>query len=94
MSILTWWPRVAAAAVPCYLLGVVWLDHSAISGPYVDAVMMPGLLALAFGEPLLKRFGLAYDGWFTMPTAAGSLVLIALYAIAVWGVLRLLTLLR
>lgn len=94
MSILTWWPRVAAAAVPCYLLGVVWLDRSAMTGRFVDAIMMPGLLALAYGEPLLRQFGLAHEGWFTMPTAAGSLLLIAAYALVVWGVLRVLTLLR
>jgi len=91
MSIRSWGPRIAAAAVPCYLLGVFWLDRSTASGPIVDAILMPGLLALAFGAPLLKRLGLPYDGWFTTPTAAGCLVLIALYAIAVWGILRLIT---
>lgn len=94
MSDKTWWPRIAAAGVPCYALAVYWLDRSDLSGPLVDAILMPAMLALFFSTILLKPFGLTTGGWFDMPTDIGCLLAIAVYAIAVWGVVRLLTLWR
>ena len=94
MPFHTWWPRIAAAAVPCYAVGVYWLDRSTASGPVVDAILMPALLAMAFGAAVLKPFGLATGGWFDIPTDAGCLLLIALYALAIWGIVRLLSAFR
>jgi hypothetical protein len=90
MSFRPWWPRIAAAALPCYVVAVYWLDRSAVSGRFVDAFLMPGLLAMAYSAPLMKLFGLTVDGWFNVPTAVGSVLLIALYFVIVWLVIRLL----
>ncbi|HEX8605843.1 MAG TPA: hypothetical protein VF774_24580 [Pseudoduganella sp.] len=85
MSDRRWWGPATAAAVFGYFLSIYLVNILGASGPFVDAFVAPGTLALLLGAPLLEPLGLASASWIgSSPTGAGSLVLAILYTAAAW----------
>jgi hypothetical protein len=87
-----WWPPLATVIALGYFLVVYRVGMHDVPHPFIDAVSMPGRLALLLGAPLVAPFGMTIGSWSNgTPTDAGCQVLIVLYTIAIWVAARLLS---
>jgi hypothetical protein len=65
------------------------LDLPPATERLLSALAFPGIIAITLWNPLLRPFGLTRGEWFVLPSPLGCLLIIIIYTILAYALVRL-----